>query len=105
MSYFFSNEERYIAVIFDNFAKYFEIVEWRHWRSLNIFCVFWFVILANFNPLKRQPHKMDKHAQTIRWVLPTNSLSVFGHFVGLVLKGLNMILLTESLFQPPYEHS
>ena len=30
---------------------------------------------------------MIKHTQTIR-LLPTNCLSVFGHFVGLSLKGL-----------------
>ena len=31
---------------------------------------------------------MVKHTQTIRRLLPTNCLSVFDHFVGLVLKGL-----------------
>ena len=31
---------------------------------------------------------MVKHNQTIRRLLPTNFLSVFDHFVGLVLKGL-----------------
>ena len=34
---------------------------------------------------KRQPHKMVKHTQTIRRLLPTNRLSVFDHFVELVL--------------------
>ena len=38
--------------------------------------------------IKRQPHKMVKHAQKIRRLLPTNCLSVFDHFVGLALKGL-----------------
>ena len=38
--------------------------------------------------LKRQPHKMDKHTQTIYRQQPANCLSVFDHFVGLVLKGL-----------------
>ena len=37
---------------------------------------------------KRQPHKMVKHIQTIRWQQPTNCLSVFEHFVRLTLKGL-----------------
>ena len=37
---------------------------------------------------KRQPHKMVKHTQTIRRQQPTNCLSVFNHFVALVLKGL-----------------
>ena len=31
---------------------------------------------------------MVKHTQTIRRLLPTNCLSVFDHFVGLLLKGL-----------------
>ena len=31
---------------------------------------------------------MTKHTQTIRQQQPTNYLSVFNHFVGLVLKGL-----------------
>ena len=31
---------------------------------------------------------MIKHAQTIRGLLPSNCLSVFDHFVGLVLIGL-----------------
>ena len=31
---------------------------------------------------------MVKHTQTIRWLLPTNRLSVFDHSVGLALKGL-----------------
>ena len=33
---------------------------------------------------------MVKHIQTIRRLLPTNFLSVFDHFVGLLLKGLKM---------------
>ena len=34
---------------------------------------------------------MIKHTQTIRQLLPTNSLSVFNHFVGLALKGLKIV--------------
>ena len=37
-------------------------------------------------PFKRQPHKMIKHA--IRRQKPMNGVSVFDHFVGLMLKGL-----------------
>ena len=37
---------------------------------------------------KRQPHKMVKHTQTIRRLLPSNCLSVFDYFLGLALKGL-----------------
>ena len=39
-------------------------------------------------------HKMVKHTQAIRWQQPTNCLSVFDHFVGLALKGLNIINIT-----------
>ena len=42
----------------------------------------------------RQNHKMVKHSQTIRRTLPRNSLSVFGNFVGLALKGLTYITPT-----------
>ena len=34
---------------------------------------------------------MVKHTQTIRRPLPTNCLSVFDHFVGLVFKGLRLL--------------
>ena len=42
------------------------------------------------SPFKRQPHKMVKHSQTIRQQLPTNYLSVFDYFLGLVLKELTV---------------
>ena len=42
-----------------------------------------------FYSFKRQPHKMLNHTQTILQVLSTNCLSMFGHFVGLALKGLS----------------
>ena len=42
----------------------------------------------NSQPFKRQSHKMVKHTQTIRRLLPMNWLSVFEIFVGLVLKRL-----------------
>ena len=35
---------------------------------------------------KLQPHKMIKHTQVIRRLLPTNCLNVFDHFVGLILE-------------------
>ena len=41
-----------------------------------------------YYPVKHQPHKKVKHTQTICRLLPTNCLSVFDHFVGLVRKGL-----------------
>ena len=48
---------------------------------------------AHINPSRPNPTKwVDinpiKHTQTITWLLPTNCLSVFDHFVGLTLKGL-----------------
>ena len=43
-------------------------------------------------PFTRQPHKMVKQTQTIRRQQPTNCLSVFDHFVRLVLKGLKAAL-------------
>ena len=42
------------------------------------------------NPLSAKPHKMIKHTQTIRWLLPTNRLNVFDHSVGLALKVLRL---------------
>ena len=44
--------------------------------------------MKKVNSLKRQLHKMVKHTQAIRRLLPKNCLIVFGHFVGLELKGL-----------------
>ena len=59
----------------------FDVIrKWKHWRKM---C--W--------PFKHQPHKMVKHTQTIRRLLPTNCLSVFDHCVGLALKGLILFVL------------
>ena len=49
--------------------------------------------IINLKPFKRQPHKMVKHIQTIRLLLPTNYLSVFNDFVGLALKGLKLFMI------------
>ena len=38
---------------------------------------------------------MVKHTQTIRRQQPPNCLSVFDHFVGLALKGLNYLLVFD----------
>ena len=46
-----------------------------------------------YYPFKCQPHKMVKHTQTIRCLLPANCLSVFDHFVGLALKVLKVTRL------------
>ena len=47
-------------------------------------------------PLKHQSHKMVKHTQLICWQQPTNCLSVFDHFVGLALNGLEIYLSDPS---------
>ena len=54
------------------------ILPWRSFWNMN----------ANCEPFKCQLHKIVKHTQTIRHQNPTNYLSVFDHFVGLVFKGL-----------------
>ena len=38
---------------------------------------------------------MAKHTQTIRWLFPTNGLSVIDHFVGPVLEDLKESILTN----------
>ena len=44
--------------------------------------------IENALPFKHQFHKMVKHTKTIRRQF-ADELSMFGHFVGLALKGLN----------------
>ena len=46
---------------------------------------------SQINPLKHQPPTMVKHAQTTCWQQPTNCLSVFDHFWGLAIKGVNLV--------------
>ena len=48
--------------------------------SDKLFCILLFL------PFQRQPHNMIRHNQAIRLQKPINCLSVFHHFVGLVLK-------------------
>ena len=43
--------------------------------------------------VKRQPHKIVKHSQTIRLQQRKYCLSVFDHFVGLALKGFVVVQL------------
>ena len=38
------------------------------------------------------PHKAVKHSQAIHRLLPTDCLSVFDHFMGLAIKGLNALI-------------
>ena len=44
------------------------------------------------SPFNRQPYKVVKQTQTVRWLLPTNSLSVFDHFVDFMLTGLMVLI-------------
>ena len=45
-------------------------------------------LCSEYNVTSLPTKKMVKHTQTICWLLPTNCLSVFEHFVGLTLKVL-----------------
>ena len=45
------------------------------------------------NSLSASPTKIAKHTQTICWLPWMNCLSVFGHFVGLELKGESYICI------------
>ena len=53
------------------------------------------LLMLKHSLFKSQPHKMVKYTQTIRRLLPTNCLSVFDHFVGLALKGLTILLVSN----------
>ena len=55
------------------------------------------LLRSSFNPLR--DHKMVKHTQTIRRLLPTNCVIVFGHFVGLGLKGLSHTQLKAGRYE------
>ena len=54
---------------------------------VNTFFCAWPLCWNVFNPLSTNPQNGEAH-KTICWLLPMNCLSVFDHFVGLVLKGL-----------------
>ena len=54
--------------------------------------------------LKFQSQKMIKHTQAIRWLLPTNCLRVFDHFVELALKGLKGSFKVFELIHAPFSH-
>ena len=63
------------------FYYFLNVMSKCHWLAFGV-----------FNPLSANPHKMVKHSQAIRRLLPTNCLSVFDHFVGLASKGLMLTL-------------
>ena len=49
--------------------------------------------VSTFNPLSTNPTKWSNALKQFVGKLPTNCLSVFNHFVGLVLKVLNINLV------------
>ena len=56
------------------------------------FCQYSFDILAvYFNPSSANPTKWSNTLKQVIVKLPSNCLSVFDHFVGLALKGLNFL--------------
>ena len=59
-----------------------------HWLNQCQHMVLILPISSFLDILKRRPLKIVKHTQTIRRQQPTNCLSVFDHFLGLVLEGL-----------------
>ena len=46
-----------------------------------------YILTWHILTFKHQAHKMVKHTQIIRRLLPTNYLSVFDHFLGLAFEG------------------
>ena len=48
-------------------------------------------LIANVNPLSANLTKWSNRTKQIRWLLPTNCLSEFDHFVGLALKSLKEV--------------
>ena len=65
--------------------------------SHQCFCVHKLLLLTfllYINPLSANPTKwsniLKQFVGKSRWQKPTNCLSVFGHFVGLALKGLTL---------------
>ena len=52
--------------------------------------ILFYFVKEQFNPLSANPTKWSNTLKQFVGNLPTNCLSVFDHFVGLALKGLNM---------------
>ena len=76
-----------LSVFTGNFAKYFCFVS----KTLSCGKIIFLVrgsLISYLFPFKRQLQKMVKPTEAICRVLPTNCLSVFENFVGLILKGL-----------------
>ena len=58
------------------------------YSDLACYCI---IVIANSRLVLTNLHKMVKHTQTIRLLLPMNCMSVFDDFVGLALKGLKQL--------------
>ena len=63
-----------------------------------IFSQFFYQRSFNFNPLSSNPEKLSNTLKQIVGNLPTICLSVFDHFMNMVLKGLNRIILIFKSF-------
>ena len=63
-----------------------------------------YVIIAFFNSLSANPTKWQNTLKQFVGKLPTNCLSVFGHFVNLTLKGLKILLFTDGWSSQFYWH-
>ena len=98
----------FLVFLLLNLNLYLFVCEWWQCFFANLHCVVspslyyhslsWFQVKVCFfccKPFKRQSHKMVKHTQTIRRLLPTNCLIVFDDFVGLALKVLKFCLIFE----------
>ena len=63
-----------------------EKVNFSYFKFINKFCF-------SFNPLSANPTKWSNTLKQFVGKLPTNSLNLFNHFVGLALKGLILMLI------------
>ena len=79
-----------------HFLSYIAVCQ-KLFKRINILVCSITTSCAKGQPIKCQPCKMVKHTQTIRRLLPTNYLSVFDYFVGLVLKWLTVQTLLWSV--------
>ena len=85
-----------------NASRYFisAINTWKVYQCIEIKVAFRRMININnnsspFNPLSANPTKWSNTLKQFVGKLPTNCLSVFDHFVGLALKGLNIFVLLQ----------
>ena len=73
--------------------------EWKMILQSGLFCSQFFLML---NPLSANPTKRPNTLKQFVAKLPTNFLSVFGHFVNLALKGLKFIFFFFHFLLPVF---